>query len=239
MKKMYWILLLPALSLLSLAACKKDERAIDTAYNPDLSPSNFTNPTNITNPYLPFAAGKTYVFESQTEGGKERGEITRLPITRIVQGITCIVVNDKVWLNDVLIEDTDDWYAQDNTGNVWYLGEDVDNYNPDGSFKDKHGSWESGVDGAKPGIAMLANPKTGMRYRQEYYFNEAEDEGEVLETGLTVTIPFGSFTNCIKTHDFTALEPDANEQKIYAPGIGLIQEINVTDNEQTLLVEIK
>jgi hypothetical protein len=86
---------------------------------------------------------------------------------------------------------------------------------------------------------MLANPKPGMKYRQEYYFDEAEDEGEVLEIGLTITCTYGTFEGCVKTRDFTALEPDVNENKFYAPGIGVIKEFNVPDNETTQLVEIK
>ncbi len=221
-------------------ACKKDEvRKIDETYNPVIEASKFTNPTVLTNPYLLFGPGKKYIYESQTAEGLERVEVQRLTTTRVVNGITCIIVNDKVWLKSTLIEDTDDWYAQDNDGNVWYFGEDVDNFNADGSFKDKHGSWEAGVDGAKAGIVMLADPGVGMTYRQEYYFNEAEDEGEVIELGVTVTTPFGTFENCVKTRDFTALEPDVNENKIYAPGIGLVKEINLTDGDEANLIDIQ
>ena len=81
------------------------------------------------------------------------------------------------------------------------------------------------MDGAKPGIVMLANPQPGMAYRQEYYFDEAEDEAEVLELGLNVTVPFGAFSNCLKTREWTALEPDVNENKFYAPGIGLVKAV--------------
>lgn len=235
MKKIIFCLLLTV-----LFACKKDEvRQIDASYKPDVSVSKFTASTNFTNKFLPFEPGKTYVYEAQTKEGRERIEVKRKTETKTILGIVCIVVYDRVWLNGILIEETDDWYAQDNEGNVWYFGETVKNYNPDGSFKDTGGSWEAGVDGAQPGIAMLAEPKAGMRYRQEYYFNEAEDEGEVLETGLTVTCTYGTFAGCVKTRDFTALEPDLNENKFYAPGIGAIKEVNITDNETLQLVAIK
>ncbi len=221
-------------------ACKKDPaRQPDSTYNPEILPANFTNSANFTNPYFPMAPGKKYIFESHTAEGLERVVVQRLAQTKTILGIVCIVVNDKVTLNGKLFEDTDDWYAQDNNGNVWYMGEYVNNYNPDGSLKDHAGSWEAGVDGAKPGIAMLANPQAGMSYRQEYYFNEAEDQAEVLQTGLQTIIPFGVFDNCIKTRDWTELDPDANENKIYAPGIGLIKAINLTDNEEETLVEIE
>lgn len=236
MKQLSWI---AVMMTLALCACKKDARQPDLSYNPVLLPADFTQSVNLTNPYFPFEAGKTYIYEGQTGDGLERVEVQRLPATKTILGINCLVVNDKVFLNGKLVEDTDDWYAQDNSGAVWYLGEAVDNYNADGTLKDHAGSWEAGVNGAMPGIAMPANPTPGMRYRQEYYFNETEDEAEVLETGIQAAIPLGTYNNCLKTREWTDLEPDLNEQKIYAPGIGLIKEINLTDNEQSVLIEIK
>ena len=236
MKHLAWILATACI----ISACKKDqERQPDETYNPQILPANFTSSTTLTNPYLLFDPGKKYIYEGQTEDGTERVEVQRLAATKVIMGITCIVVNDKVLLDGNLIEDTDDWYAQDNEGNVWYMGEEVDNFNSDGSLRDHVGSWEAGVDGAKAGIIMLANPQPGMAYRQEYYFNEAEDEAEVLELGLNVTVPFGAFSNCLKTREWTDLEPDVNENKFYAPGIGLVKTVNVTDNEEEVLIEIQ
>jgi len=221
-------------------SCKKDEvRVKDESYQPDMSPAKFSNSTNLTNLYFPMEPGKKYIFEATGEDGVERVEVQRLNETKVILGITCVIVNDKVWLNNVLIEDTDDWYAQDNEGNVWYLGEEVDNFNGDGSFKDHGGSWEAGVDGAKAGIVMLANPQPGMSYRQEYYFNEAEDEAEVEAIGQTVVTPFGTFNNCIKTRDWTELEPDAIENKYYAPGIGVIKAVNLEDGDEEVLIGIE
>lgn len=236
MKQLAWILA----AVCIITACKKDkERQPDETYNPEVLPANFTSSTTLTNPYLLYEPGKKYIYEAQTGDGLERVEVQRLATTKVILGITCIVVNDKVWLDGSLVEDTDDWYAQDNDGNVWYMGEDVDNYNRDGSLRDHAGSWEAGVDGAKPGIAMLANPQPGIAYRQEYYFNEAEDEAEVLELGLNVTVPLGTYNNCLKTQEWTALEPDVNENKFYAPGIGLVKAVNVTDSEEEVLIEIQ
>ena len=235
MKKIVLLILIAA-----FFACKKDEtRQKDDTYKPVIQVSDFTGSTNFTNIYMPFEPGKTYVFEGQTADGKEHIEVKRLAETKTIMGITCIVVNDKAWLDGVLIEETNDWYAQDNAGTVWYFGEEVKNYNPDGTFKDTGGSWKAGDDGAQPGIVMPADPKPGLKYRQEYYFNEAEDEAEVLETGLTVTVTHGTFQHCLKTRDFTALEADLNENKFYAPGIGVVKEVNITDNETLELIDIQ
>ena len=223
-----------------LINCKKDSpRLIDSNYKPDVSPAKFTNSTNITNPYYPLAAGKKYIYEGQTDEGLERVEEQRLSTTKTILGITCIVGYFKAYVNNKLVEETWDWYAQDNDGNLWYFGEEVNNFNPDGSLKDHGGSWEAGKDGAQPGLIMPAILQVGYKYREEYYFNHAEDEAEIIGTGLTVTIPLGTYTNCIKTKNWTALEPDAMENKIYAPGIGLIKEINITDNFEIKLVMIQ
>ena len=233
-------LLLTATWLLLLLSCKKDKtRLIDSSYKPDISISKFTNSTVITNPYFPVPAGKKYIYEGETEDGLERIEEQRLPNTKTILGITCVIVNFKAYMDRTLIDEAWDWYAQDNEGNVWYFGEAVDNYNTDGSLKDHAGSWEAGVDGAQPGTIMPANPQTGMKYREEYYFNHAEDLAEIAATGQTVTIPLGTYTNCIKTKNWTELEPDAIENKYYAPGIGLVKEENVTDNTEIVLIAIQ
>lgn len=224
-----------------LASCKKQDqpRIKDPNYNPVLLPANFTNSTRLTNPYFQFMPGKKYIYQGQTADGLERIEIELLTTTKIVNGITCATVRDRVFIAGKLVEDTDDWFAQDNAGNVWYMGEYVTDFNPDGTIKDHAGSWEAGVDGAKPGFQMLASPQVGNKYRQEYAFNIAEDAAEVVEAGLTVTVPFGTFTNCIKIKEFSDIIPGLNEYKIYAPGFGFIKEVNVTDKEEVVLIAVQ
>lgn len=224
-----------------LLSCKKDPvtRMIDLTYQPDTSPAKFSNPTNITHPYYPLTDGKVYRYEGQTSDGFEVVEERRLNVTRVVQGITCVVSNFKAYLDGNLIEEAEDWFAQDNEGNVWYFGEEVDNYNPDGTLKDHGGSWEAGIDGARAGIIMPANPTPGLTYREEYYFDEAEDEAEILAINLDITIPYGHFTNCIRTRNWTDLEPTVEEEKLYAPGIGLIKEINLKEGYEIVLTSIQ
>ncbi len=237
---MKYSILLTATSLLLLLSCKKDKiRILDSSYKPDVSITKFTNSTTITNPYFPATPGKKYIYEGQTEDGLERIEEQRLTSTKTILGIACIIVNFKAYLNGILIEEAWDWYAQDNNGNVWYFGEAVDNYNTNGSLLDHAGSWEAGIDGAQPGTIMPTNPQAGMAYREEYYFNHAEDRAEITATGQTVIIPLGTYTNCIKTKNWTELEPDANENKYYAPGIGLVKEENATENTEIVLIAIQ
>ena len=219
--------------------CLKDanNRMIDFSYQPDVSPSKFTDPTNLSNPYYPLEMGKIYHYEGQTSDGFEVVEEHRSNETRVIQGITVVVSKFKAWVDGVLIEEADDWLAQDNQGNLWYFGEAVNNYKPDGTLENHDGSWEAGIDGAKAGIIMPANPTIGLKYREEYYFNEAEDEAEITGVNLDVTVPFGQYSNCIQTRNWTELEPDQIEHKFYTPGIGLIKEIE-TDNSEIVLTLI-
>ena len=126
----------------------------------------------------------------------------------IANGVEARVVRDVVTENGELVEVTDDWYAQDGDGNVWYLGENTAEYE-NGKVKTRSGSFEAGVDGAQAGIIMPADPRDGMAYRQEYY--EAEYRAEV---------PFGFFEGALMTKDLVPLEPKVSEYKLYARDVG-------------------
>jgi hypothetical protein len=171
----------------------------------------------VTNPYFPLVAGSSYAYEAETGEGLEQTEIEVLTGSREVMGLSATVVHDVVTLDGQLIEDTYDWYAQDRLGNVWYLGEDVSNYQ-DGQLVDKAGSWEAGIDGALPGIIMFGDPSAhvGETYRQEYYQGQEEDMADLLIISENATVPFGSFSNVIKAPDYTPLESDLREEK-YKP----------------------
>jgi hypothetical protein len=185
------------------------------AYAPHINPDEFT--TTIDNEYLPLKPGTTFVYQ----GGAERNEMTVTHDTKKVMGVECVVVDDRAWESGKLIEKTYDWFAQDNKGTVWYFGEDTKEYE-NGKVVSTKGSWEAGVDGAKPGIIMQAHPKVGQSYRQEYYKGEAEDMAKVLSLNESVTVPYGSFDRVLKTREWTPLEPSYHEHKYYAPGVGQV-----------------
>jgi hypothetical protein len=222
----------------SIAGCNKSSSSSenncipDTSYNPLINPANFVSVVN--NPLWPLVPGTRYVYQ----GGEEMIEVTVTNDTKEILGVTTIVVHDIASVGGVVIEDTYDWYAQDSEGNIWYFGEDTKEYEG-GKVNSTEGSWEAGVDGAKPGIVMYAaQPVIGLPYRQEYYACEAEDMAEVISLSETVTVPYGSFNNCLKTREFTPLEPDVNEYKYYAPGIGLLLEVDIITGERTELIEV-
>jgi hypothetical protein len=228
-----------ALALL-LAACGSDEPAAGTDstaatsiaadqvidpgdggdYQPQLDPADFVDV--IDNPYLPLTVGSRWVYEGDSAGEAERVEVTVTDETRVIEGITATVVRDRVWVDDVLAEDTYDWYAQDAAGNVWYLGEDSTEYDEDGQPSSDGGSWEYGVDGALPGIAMPASPKAGAQYRQEYLPGTAEDMAHVLRVEPEHANDQGRYEDVVQIEEWTPLEPEVVEHKWYAPGVGQI-----------------
>jgi hypothetical protein len=187
----------------------------------DLDPADFT--ADVTNPWFPLKPGTRWTYQETTEDGEVvEVVVTATSVThRIANGVIARVVRDTVTLDDEIIEDTLDWYAQDEAGTVWYLGEDTAEFE-DGEITTREGSFEAGVDGAQAGVIMPASPEVGMSYRQEYYAGEAEDNGEVLALGRRATVPAGQYDNLLKTADTTSLEPDVLEHKYYANGVGLV-----------------
>ena len=128
------------------------------------------------------------------------------------------------------IEITDDWYAQDADGNVWYFGEATAEY-AEGEVVSTAGAWGRGRDGAQPGILMPGDPTIGVAYRQEYYVGQAEDMGKVVELGASVSTPLGTWDDVLVTEDWTPLSPSVTERKYYAPGIGLVMERHISGGE--------
>lgn len=216
---------------------QKSEKLYETTYNPIINPSDFTS--KITNKYFTLSPGKKMVYEGNTKDGLEKIETYVTNETRMVNEIETTVVWDRVWLDGELIEETFDWYAQDKEGNVWYFGEDSKEFE-NGKVVSTKGSWETGINGAKPGIIMKANPKVGDSYRQEYYKGEAEDMADVVSLGEKVIVPFGTFNNCIKTLDYTPLDPDLKENKYYCSEVGgATLEISLTSGEKVELISIE
>jgi hypothetical protein len=187
-----------------------------------LDPAEFT--TRIDNPYFPLRPGSRWVYrETDKEGAQQKVVVTATERTKLIaNGVTARVVRDVVTEDGEFVEVTDDWYAQDADGNVWYLGEETTEYQ-NGKPVSTAGSFEAGVDGAQAGVIMPADPKPGTRYRQEYYAGEAEDRAKVLSLNADSEVPFGEFERLLKTKDVAPLPPRAFEHKFYAPGIGLVE----------------
>jgi hypothetical protein len=143
-----------------------------------------------------------------------------------------------VTTNGVPTEDTLDWFAQDTSGNVWYFGESTHEL-ADGLISTIDGTFMAGVEGAQPGIVMEAHPAIGDFYRQEFDLGNAEDFAEVVALSASVTVPFGSFTNCLDTRETTPLEPDLHEHKFYAAGVGNVLETDEDTGARTELLQVR
>jgi hypothetical protein len=194
-----------------------------------LDPDDFT--TRITNPWWPMRVGTRWVYrETAPDATVQRVVVSVLRTTKLVaNGVTARVVHDVATEDGEPKEVTDDWYAQDRCGNVWYLGEATTEYE-NGKPVSTRGSFEAGVNGAQAGVIVPAQPKPGMRYRQEYARGQAEDRGEVFSLREQVEVPYGHFRRgrVLMTRDLNPLEPKVLEYKFYARGIGPVLAIGVS-----------
>ncbi len=203
-----------------------------------LDPSDFS--VKIDNPYWPMKPGTRWTYRETDSDGAVRRVVVR--VTRetkeMADGITARLVRDTVTEDGKLVEDTWDYYAQDKAGNVWYLGERTGEYE-NGKLVSSRGSFEAGVDGAQPGIALPAKPRVGLRYRQEYYKGVAEDRGSIFSLTERAEVPAGYYPHVVMTRDVNPLEPKSLEYKFYARGVGPVLAVGVSgtsDREELVTV---
>ncbi len=192
-----------------------------------LDPADFT--TEIDNRYWPMKPGMRWVYrETDAEGTRQKVVVTVTHKTKLIaNGITARVVRDEVTENGEPVELTDDWYAQDKAGNIWYLGEATAEYE-NGKPVSTAGSFEAGVDGAQAGVIMPARPRPGLRYRQEYYKGHAEDKARIVSRREQAEVPAGHYRRVLMTRETNPLEPGVLEFKFYARGVGPVLAVSVS-----------
>jgi hypothetical protein len=205
-----------ALACASPPACAGPARG---AYRPRVAPAEFS--VTVDNPWLPLVPGATRRYVEREGAQTRENVVTVLRKTRKVMGVTCTVVHDIVIEDGRTVEETYDWFAQDRRGNVWYFGESTIALGTGGQ-ESPEGSWEAGVNGAQPGIVMPARPRPGAPYRQEYLAGHAEDMGQVVAVGDSAQVPYGRFTGCVRTREWSPLE-QGSELKWYARGVGCVR----------------
>jgi hypothetical protein len=196
-----------------------------SSYHPTIDPSRFS--PVISNRYFPLRSGRTLVYDGIRDGKPQHTEMKVTGETRVIMGVKCIVVRDDVTSSGALVEKTTDWYSQALDGSVWYFGEATAEY-VNGTVSSTQGSWEAGVDGAQPGIIMEAAPRVGDNYRQEFRPGIAEDTAKIIKTNLTTKVGGVSYKNVVVTEDTNPLAPDKQDEKQYAPGVGLIHTVRVS-----------
>jgi hypothetical protein len=206
-------------------------------YHPRIRPKDFS--PHVTNGWFPLKVGRTLVSTGIKDGQKALNMFVTTPRTKMVDGVRTRVVEDRLYLNNVLHERTSDYYAQDRCGNVWYFGEDTAELDSRGRVISTEGSFHAGVNGAQPGVFMQAHPQVGRKFRQEWSPGHAEDVFWVVGRNASVTVPFGTFRHALRTAETTALEPDVLDSKYYVRGIGQVAELSVKGPQESLrLVEI-
>ena len=247
--------LLVLAAVLGLAGCGKDGSSRLATTSPDFGgsvgatassnlitvpfdPNNFVN--RVDNRYYPLTPGTTYTYKGVSKGGEEQNTVEVTHHTKTILGVAATVVHDQVFIADgSLAEDTFDWFAQDKQGNVWYFGEDTKTYDH-GVLVTTAGSWEAGKSGAKAGIIMLGNPRVGDTYKQEDSPGVVEDMGKVVSLSENVTVPTGTYTNCLETTEWTPIEPGDRSHKFYVPGIGNVLEVaSRQGGERVELIKLK
>jgi hypothetical protein len=177
---------------------------------------------HVNNPWFPLKPGTTFVYTGEKDGQSGRDIVTVTNRTKLIQGVRCTAVDDRLNLHGRLAERTTDWYAQDARGNVWYFGEATAELNKAGKVTSREGTWQAGVDGAKAGIFMPAHPKVGQSFRQEYLKGHAEDHFAVIRLSARTML----------TKEWTPLEPDTLDHKTYMRGIGLVKEETVKGGDE-------
>ncbi len=159
---------------------------------------------------------------------------------KLIAGVPCVVIEDRLYLSGYLEERTTEWYSQDKQGNVWYFGENTAELAKDGHVTSTSGAWQAGVNGAKPGLFMFAHPRVGQSAQQEFYKGQAADHFKVLSLHASASTPYTRSTNAMLTEEWTPLEPGVLDHKLYVRGIGTILEQTVKGgSERAALVSVR
>jgi hypothetical protein len=201
-----------------------------SGYEPTLAPANFVKAVD--NPYFPLPVGRMLVYRGIKDGVTQTDRVRVTRDTKVIEGITATAVSDVATHRGKILEKTLDFYAQDKDGNVWYLGENTKELLPNGKV-DRSGSWMSGVHDGEPGLIMEAHPRVPDAYRQEYLKGQAEDMAWIVTKGGTGAFAHRAVRHLIKSIEFSPLEPHIIDQKLYAPGLGIVSEIAVSGPKET------
>ena len=195
---------------------------------------------HVDNPWFPLKPGTVLTSKGESDGTPITDVFTVTHQTKTIKGVRATVIDDRVLTHGRVTERTSDWYAQDKTGNVGYLGEKTATYKADGTVESREGSRQAGVDGGIAGIFMPAHPKVGQSAEQEYYAGHAQDTFKILRLNVAAHTPAASSRHALLIQETTPLEPGVIDHKLYVRGIGTVREETVKDgNERLELVSVR
>ena len=193
----------------------------------DLNPSNFARPTAINNAWFPLKPGTQFVYEGYTvEDGQavhHRLVFAVTDLTKVIGGVRTVVAWIVDYSNDQLVEKEISFYAQDNDGTIWYLGEHPEAYQ-DGQFVEAP-TWIHGIEGGLAGIKMKAAPRLGMpRYSSGWGPGVGfTDRAQVTQMGKWISVPFGNYGDTLVIAESSESEPNAFQLKSFARGVGTVR----------------
>jgi PEP-CTERM motif-containing protein len=216
-------------AVLGCAALLIASSTMATPVLPDFQSATFDPAQPIDNPYFPMTSGSTLTYTGSENGHPVDAyfEHTNQGAGPVIAGVQSFVQRDREFEDGLLIEDTFDYFAQDTSGNVWYLGEDTTAYTYDDQGNlvdtDTGGSWRAGVNGAEPGFIMPVDRDVGFNYYQEFaQQDEAVDQATTHALLDSLTVAGVTYDDVLQVLETTDLEPGESEFKYYAPGVGLI-----------------
>ncbi len=186
----------------------------------------FASPS-VTNPWYPLKPGTKWTYRGVKDGKASVDTFAVTTRTKTILGVRTTEVHDTLTQGGKPVEGTQDWYAQDAEGNVWYFGEATRKADTSGKLTNTEGSWQAGVAGATPGIIMPARPQVGQTFKQENFRGHAEDNFKIVSLDVTVSVPYGSFAGAMHTEEWTPIEPGVIDGKFYVRGIGQVSEASI------------
>lgn len=194
----------------------------------DFNPANFDESSiNITNKYLPMKPGTRMVYEGTTvEDGEKiahRVIITITDMTKRIDGVNSVVSWDLDYSNGELVESEIAFFAQDKFGNVWRMGEHPEEYE-EGKFI-ASSTWINGTEGSIAGISMQSEPKVGMPTYSQGWAPSVDftDRAQIDQMGIKNCVPLDCYENVLVVAETSVSEPDAQQLKYFAPGVGNIR----------------
>jgi hypothetical protein len=222
----------PVVATLLLAACGTERpqdatpaaEAKKVVTEKDYDRNRFSEPTMVDNQWFPLKPGMQFSFQGTAVEDERR--VTRrvvftvTDLTKVIDGVHTVVVWDRDWSQGRLVEAELAFFAQDDDGNVWHLGQFPAEYE-DGEFVDAP-AWLAGLDGAKAGVAMRAEPRVGTSEYSQGLGPEAEyaDRAKVSKMLAESCVAAGCYQDVLVTEEWDAAEPAARQLKYYARGVG-------------------
>lgn len=232
--------ILLALTSMGLTGITGANAAVNCESTP-FDPANFSNPTTIDNKYLPMVPGTKLILEGTADrgGGAQPHRVIFIvtDLTKVINGVRTVVVFDRDIQDGQLAERELAFFAQDDEGNVWNVGEYPEEFE-DGQLIGAPSTWIAGLADAEGGIHMHGTPTVGgPRYSQGYVESiEFWDCAKVLRKNLTVEVPAGKYKHVLLTDEVSPFDRGGGHQRKYhAPGIGIVEIGAVGDPEAETL----